>query len=134
MALGGVTAGQLSDRLFRSNRSGPVILFLALAAVVTLLIYFIPRDQYFLGMVFLFLAGFFVYGTQAPLWALSPDLLGIQCAGTGVGVMDASAYAFAAVQGPFYGWVIQSAGEEYIFVITAIVCCFGAVCMFLVRK
>ena len=134
MALGGISAGQLSDRLFRSNRSVPVILFLALAAVATLSIYFIPREQYLLGMVFLFLAGFFVYGAQAPLWALCPDLLGIQCAGTGVGVMDASAYAFAAVQMPFYGWVIQSAGEEYIFVITAIVCCFGAACMLMVRK
>jgi len=134
MSLGALTGGQLSDRVFRSNRSRPIVLFLVLAAVVSMCVYFVPREQRLLGMVLLFLAGFFVYGPQSSFWALCPDLLGTKRAGTGVGVMDACAYAFAAAQGPFFGWLIQTTGEGSVFMATAVACGLGALCMLLVRR
>ena len=38
------------------------------------------------------LTGFFTYGPQAAFWALSPDLLGAQRSGTGVGIMNFFAF------------------------------------------
>ena len=134
MALGALSGGYLSDRGFHSNRTRPIILLLACASAVSLAMYAVPREQYALGMVMLFLAGFFVYGPQSSFWALCPDLLGTERAGTGVGVMDACAYGFAAVQGPLFGWIIAVYGEASIFLATAGACGLGVLAILFVRK
>lgn len=134
MAFGALSCGYISDRLFHSNRSRPIILFLVLAVITLLSIYFVPRQQRLAGVVLLFLAGFFVYGPHSAFWALCPDLLGAKRAGTGVGIMDACAYGAAALAQPFFGWIIQTSGEGSIFIVTAVVCGISAVCMLLVRK
>ena len=71
-----------------------------------------------LAIPLLFLTGFFAYGPQSAFWALCPDLLGTQCAGTGVGVINFFAYLFAGIVSPLIGWLIEvdSGGA----------CCFGA--------
>ena len=135
MAFGAMTVGQLSDRLFQSNRSRPIALFLAAAAVVTLAMYFVPTESPALGIVLLFLAGFFVYGPQSAFWALCPDLLGRQRAGTGVGIMDAAAYGLAACGEPIIGYVIDTTGQtSTVFLITSLVSALGAVCILFVRR
>ncbi len=134
MAFGALSGGYLSDRIFDANRSRPIMLYLVLAAVTAMTIYFVPRDNRLAGVVLLFLAGFFVYGPQSSFWALSPDLLGRSHAGTGVGILDACAYAFAAAQGPFYGWMIDALGSEAIFPLTAVICLLGACVMAFVRR
>ena len=134
MALGALSGGYLSERVFHSNRTRPIVLLLSLASAVSVAMYFVPRDQYVLGMTLLFLAGFFVYGPQSSFWARCPDLLGTKRAGTGVGVMDASAYAFAAAQGPLFGWIIATHGEASIFIATAAACALGVVTILFVRK
>lgn len=77
MAIGALSSGYISDRWFRANRSRPIALFLFLAAGVTMAMYLVPQEQYWLGLVLLFLAGFLVYGPQSAYWALCPDLLEI---------------------------------------------------------
>lgn len=131
MALGALSGGYLSDRVFHSNRTRPIALLLSLGAAVSLAMYFVPREHTMLGIGLLFLAGFFVYGPQSSFWALCPDLLGTKRAGTGVGVMDAAAYAFASVQGPLFGAIIALHGEAAIFFATAVCCALG-VCTILV--
>ncbi len=134
MALGALCGGYLSDRVFHSNRTRPIVLLLSFGAAVTLTMYFVPRESNLLGIGLLFLAGFFVYGPQSSFWALCPDLLGTKRAGTGVGVMDAAAYAFAAAQGPLFGAVIQWHGEASIFFATAVCCALGVCAILFVRK
>jgi OPA family glycerol-3-phosphate transporter-like MFS transporter len=135
MALGALTAGQLSDRLFRSNRSRPIAIFLGLGSLVTLAMYFVPTSNTYLGMTLLFLAGFLVYGPQASFWALCPDLLGRHRAGTGVGIMDACAYGVAALGEVVIGKILDATGTTAsVFPVTSAVCAAGAVCILFVRK
>jgi len=135
MALGALTAGQLSDRLFQSNRSRPIALFLGLGSLVSMAMYFVPTSNTYLGIVLLFLAGFLVYGPQASFWALCPDILGRRRAGTGVGIMDACAYGVAALGEVAIGRIVDVTGTTAaVFPITSAVCAAGAFCILFVRQ
>jgi Sugar phosphate permease len=135
MALGAIASGWGSDRLFRSNRSIPIMLFMALAAVCSLVMYQLPAGSW-LSIPLLFLCGFFAYGPQSAFWALCPDLLGTRRAGTGTGVMNTSAYAFAGFGEPMIGWLIESNGNrtELIFAVVAIACLASAICAIFIRR
>lgn len=135
MALGAIASGWGSDRLFRSNRSIPIVLFMALAAVCSLVMYQLPVGSW-LSIPLLFLCGFFAYGPQAAFWALCPDLLGTRRAGTGTGVMNTSAYAFAGLGEPLIGWMIESNGNrtEIIFAVVALACLASAICALFIRR
>ena len=106
MALGAVTSGWISDRFCDSRRSGVIASFMILAAVSAMAMYLLPAGHR-LGLPVLFLAGFFAYGPQSAFWALAPDLLGRERAGTAVGVMNFFAYAMAGLGEPLIGWMIQ---------------------------
>jgi MFS transporter, OPA family, glycerol-3-phosphate transporter len=106
MALGAVTSGWISDRFCDSRRSGVIASFMFLAAVAAMAMYLLPPGHR-IGVPVLFLAGFFAYGPQSAFWALAPDLLGRERAGTAVGVMNFFAYAMAGLGEPFIGWMIQ---------------------------
>ncbi|MCQ0110430.1 MFS transporter, OPA family, glycerol-3-phosphate transporter [Zhouia amylolytica] len=135
MALGTIFFGQLSDRVFKSNRSKPIALSLGLAGLVILMIYFVPRDHLLGGLLLMFLAGFLVYGPQSCYWPLSPDLLGVNRSGTGVGVMNTFAYAFAGAGEPFIGFMADITGQENIvFAVTSTMCFMGAFIILFVRR
>ena len=134
MAFGAVFGGQLSDRFFHSKRRAPIMILMTAAAAVSLTLYFVPQDQKAFAIGLLFLAGFLVYAPQSSFWALCPDLLGVKRAGTGIGVMDAAAYLFAAVQGPAFGWVIHQWGKPAFFIATAAVCLLCVVAILPVKK
>lgn len=106
MALGAVTSGWISDRFCDSRRSGVIASFMLLSAVASMGMYLLPAGH-LLGLPVLFLAGFFAYGPQSAFWALAPDLLGRERAGTAVGVMNFFAYAMAGLGEPCIGWMIQ---------------------------
>ena len=96
MALGAVTGGWVSDKLFKSVRWKLISSFMTLAAIAAMIMFFLPEGHVG-GVAVLFLCGFFAYGSQSAFWALSPDLLGSERAGTGVGIMDFFAYLFAGI-------------------------------------
>jgi MFS transporter, OPA family, glycerol-3-phosphate transporter len=134
MALGAITSGWVSDRLFDSNRSRVISLFLFLAAACSLSMYLLPRDHW-LGVPMLLLTGFFAYGPQSAFWALCPDLLGRARAGTGTGVMNTFAYVFAGLSEPFIGWIIESNNQtSLVFGVVAISCLLGAVIGIFIRR
>jgi OPA family glycerol-3-phosphate transporter-like MFS transporter len=127
MGLGAVAGGVMSDRWFRERRGAVAAMFLTLAAFCFLLIYLNPISQSgerTVGIVLMFLSGFFVYGAQGPLWAMCPDLVGKNNSGTALGLMDALAYAGAAAQGPILGAIVdsrQSSGFAAVFLLLAAV-------------
>ncbi len=134
MALGAIASGWLSDRVFHSNRSRVIGLFLLLAAACSLAMYFLPRDHW-LGVPMLLLTGFFAYGPQSAFWALCPDLLGRERAGTGTGVMNTFAYVFAGLGEPLIGWIIESNGQtSLVFGVVAAACLIGAVISPFIRR
>jgi OPA family glycerol-3-phosphate transporter-like MFS transporter len=104
MAFGALAGGWFSDKVFHSVRWRHICLFTAVGALMSLLMYFIPRGSFW-GLFTLFLCGFFVYGSQSSFWALCPDLLGNERSGTGVGIMDFVAYLFAGIAAPLCGWI-----------------------------
>ncbi len=107
MALGAITGGWVSDKLFKAVRWKLIVTFLTLGAVSAGIMYFIPRENIG-GIAVLFLCGFFVYGSQSAFWALCPDMLGTKRSGTGVGIMNFFAYLFAGIAPPLIGWMIES--------------------------
>jgi len=135
MALGALANGWISDRLFHSNRSRPIVLFMGLAAVSSLAMYRLPPHS-LTSVALLFLCGFFAYGPQSAFWALCPDLLGPRRAGTGTGVMNTFAYGFAGVGEPLIGWLIESNGNrtELVFALVAAVSVASAVCALFIRR
>jgi OPA family glycerol-3-phosphate transporter-like MFS transporter len=134
MAFGAIASGWLSDRVFHSNRSRVISLFLFLAAACSVAMYFLSRDHW-LGVPLLLLTGFFTYGPQSAFWALCPDLLGRARAGTGTGVMNTFAYVFAGLGEPLIGWVIESNGEtSLVFAIVAAACLTGSIISPFIRR
>jgi MFS transporter, OPA family, glycerol-3-phosphate transporter len=134
MAMGAIASGWLSDWYFHSNRSRVISLFLMLAAVCSLAMYLLPRDHW-LGVPMLLLTGFFAYGPQSAFWALCPDLLGRERAGTGTGVMNTFAYVFAGLGEPLIGWAIEANGQtSLVFGIVAAACFVGAFISPLIRR
>ncbi len=135
MALGALANGWISDRLFHSNRSGPIVLFMGLAALASLAMYLLPAHS-LTSIALLFLCGFFAYGPQSSFWALCPDMLGARRAGTGTGVMNTFAYGFAGIGEPLIGWLIESSGNrtELVFAAVASACLASALCALFIRR
>ena len=130
MAVGAVSCGYISGGLFEKNPARSIRAGMLCSSAVALLIYFVPIPNHFVAALLMFAAGFFVYGPQANFWTLSPDLLGTKLVGTGVGVMNMSAYVFAATGEPIFGKIIDlTHNTGHIFVIVAIIC---ALCAFII--
>lgn len=127
MATGAFSFGILSDRVFRGNRTRSIFTGMLLASLTMLAIYWTPSENWQLGAVLMFLAGFFVYGPQANFWPLSPEILGEKYVGTGVGVMNTCAYLFAAMGEPILGKIIDSTNSSSsVFLALAVICSFSA--------
>lgn len=123
MAVGALTFGNISDSIFKSNRPASIRAGILISAVISLLIYFLPAGNVVTGAVLLLLAGFFVYGPQANFWPMSPELLGEKYVGTGIGIMNMTAYLFAALGEPLLGKVIDiTHNTATIFLVIAILC------------
>ncbi len=120
MAIGAATNGWISDRLFNSKRYIGIVLYMGIAALMSLYIYTIPVTEIYKGMVVLFLCGFFVYGPQSSFWALCPDLVGHKRAGTAIGVMNFFAYLFAGCGEPLIGGFMDTHNDtSLVFLIVA---------------
>ncbi len=134
MAIGAFTSGWISDRFCNGNRSGLISLLLFLAACSSLTMYLLPVGH-FLVMPMLFLTGFFVYGPQSGFWALCPDLLGHERAGTGTGIMNTSAYGLAGLGEPLIGWLTESQNDtSLVFACVATACLIGSFISIFIRR
>jgi len=145
MAFGAITGGWISDKIFNSARWKLISSFMAMSAVVSMVMFFLPKGHW-LGITVLFLCGFFVYGSQSAYWALCPDLLGRSRVGTGVGIMDFFAYLFAGLVCPLIGKMIESfqvldsssglmvSNTAIIFPVVAAACTVSAFLMMVIKR
>ncbi len=135
MAFGALTFGIISDTIFKHNRVASIRFGMGMSAGLALLMYMVPVEDILVGGVLMFLAGFFVYGPQANFWPLSPELLGKRNTGTGIGVMNMTAYLFAGLGEPFLGRVIDWSGStSSIFAVVAVICLMSAISISFVYK
>jgi len=135
MAAGALTAGLIADRWFPEKRSRVVLYYLAAAAVATALLSQLSTHNPIIVILLLAGSGFLVYGPQSTYWALCPELVGRERSGTATGLMDASAYGFAAVGQVVIGYVIDKThSTASAFTVIAICCVLGAITIIPVKK
>jgi OPA family glycerol-3-phosphate transporter-like MFS transporter len=134
MALGAFSAGRITDRFFPGRRAWVASALMAMAAIPTFLLSLMPTDSP-LAFGLLLVAGFLVYAPQPSYWALGPALVGRERAGTATGLMDASAYAFAALGQVAIGQTIDLTGSTFpVFVLLAGACLAGALVILPVKR
>lgn len=127
MTVGAFSFGEIADKLFRGNKPVSISLGMLLCGVMALLIFVLPPRQDWLAGILMFLTGFFVYGPQANFWPLAPELLGEKYVGTGIGMMNMSAYLFAALGEPLMGRLIDLTGNRsIIFIAVTVIACLSA--------
>ncbi len=134
MGAGALSAGLLADRWFPRRRAAVAAALMAVAAAATFLLSLTPKDSPF-AFALLAASGFLVYAPQASYWALGPVLVGRARSGTATGLMDAAAYAFAALGQLVIGFTIDRSGSTFpVFVVIAAACLLGALAMLPIRK
>ena len=87
--------------------------------------------QFYIMMVLLFLAGFFIYAITGVVWAFSADIGGRVFASTSTGVLDFSAYMGAAIQAYVYGFILSKGNWNIVFISIAVLCTAVAVISFI---
>jgi MFS transporter, OPA family, glycerol-3-phosphate transporter len=134
MAVGTLSNGYVSDKVFGANRSSAIFSYMAVGALVSLVLWMLPSDTP-LAMPLLFLAGLLVYGPAASVWALVPDLVGPKRAGTATGSLNAFAYGFAGLSEPAIGHLIDETQQTgLVFLIVAGACACSAAVAILIRR
>ncbi|GAH88369.1 unnamed protein product, partial [marine sediment metagenome] len=99
MSFGPVVAGWISDKFFKAKKYLVIVVFLSISAISTLTLGFVPVAKVTWNGILLFLVGFFVYGLQGPIYALSADFVGRDQIGTAAGIMNSASYIIGALQG-----------------------------------
>lgn len=133
MAFGALTNGWISDKVFGSKRYKAIVLYMLLGAIAAMGMYVLPTSM--LGLVLLFLAGFFVYGPASSFWALCPDLVGAKRAGTATGVMNFFSYLLAGLGEPLIGRLLDHSGNtSLVFPIVAASCLISACIAAFIRR
>lgn len=150
MALGAVSGGFLSDRLFGGKRSTIIAVSLVLCAGCILVLPSIESITALAGgatgeaagwitpktvaAAMLVVSGYMLYLCIGPYFALPADLLGSNSSGTGIGLMNACAYAGAGMGTAVGGWLIKTYGYSAGFWFMATCAVSGAVLIKFVRE
>lgn len=130
MGIGTLTVPSLTDKFCPNNRLLAGIVSGIAGAAAIFAFNFVDVKTTFgliLGMVLLFLAGFFIYAVNGTAWAFAQDIGGRVFAGTATGILDFSAYMGAAVQAVVYGFILENGGWNVVFFSIAAFCLLIAV-------
>ena len=134
MALGASTNSWISDIVFRSQRYLAIIAYMGSAGIIAITMEFVPHGS-LLGVVGLFLCGFFVFGPASSFWALCPDIFGRRLSGTATGALNFISYACAGLGEPLIGRFMDHTGDtSIIFPIVAVLCAGSAFSALLIRR
>ena len=117
--LGTITAGWLSDKIFRGNRIPVNILFSGCAALAVLLLWFLPElmsDSALLNCSLIGTIGFFVFGPQMLIGVAAAESCHKQAAGTATGFIAIFAYSGVALTGYPLGRLIDLFGWQGLFI------------------
>ena len=94
----------------------------------------VPASRKPLAAIMLVIAGFMLYISIGPYFALCPDLLGVDSTGTGFGIMDGFAYAGAFTGTLTMGFLVDKYGYSSVFTFMAVCALVAAVLIKFVRE
>ena len=125
MGIGTFIVPALTDKFCPDNRLWASVLSGAVAAVCIIGIAFLDPGnsfQFFLMLVCLFFAGFFIYAINGTVWAYAADAGGRVFASTASGILDFAAYMGAAIQAAVYGYILKAGNWNAVFLSVALFC------------
>jgi len=94
----------------------------------------VPDSRKPLAAVTLLIAGFMLYMSIGPYFALCPDLLGVENTGVGFGIMDAFAYAGAFLGTYIISVLVDVHGYNSIFIFMGICAALAAILIKMIRE
>lgn len=110
--VGALSAGWLTDRVFRTRRA-PVCTAYMLAAAGAILAFWSLPDGNLVGAVLLLLAiGFFIYGPQFLVGVMVADQAGKHAAAAAIGLTAIFGYASSALSGLGLGAILEQHGWD----------------------
>lgn len=130
MGIGTFIVPALTDKFCPDNRLWASVLSGMVAAVCIIGIAFLNPDssfQFFLMLLCLFFAGFFIYAINGTVWAYAADVGGRVFASTASGILDFAAYMGAAIQAAVYGSILNAGNWNTVFLSVALFCALIAV-------
>lgn len=130
MGIGTFIVPALTDKFCPDNRLWASVLSGMVAAVCIIGIAFLNPDssfQFFLMLLCLFFAGFFIYAINGTVWAYAADVGGRVFASTASGILDFAAYMGAAIQAAVYGSILNAGNWNAVFLSVALFCALIAV-------
>ena len=130
MGIGTFIVPALTDKFCPDNRLWASVLSGMVAAMCVIGIAFLNPDssfQFFLMLLCLFFAGFFIYAINGTVWAYAADVGGRVFASTASGILDFAAYMGAAIQAAVYGSILNAGNWNAVFLSVALFCALIAV-------
>lgn len=132
---GTLICGWVSDKIFKGRRALPTIIFMALVAVF-IFMYWQFSDSYTIVTLSLIAIGFFIYGPVMLIGVQALDLAPKNAAGTAAGLTGFFGYFFgtAILANIVIGYVAESAGWDWTFILLLGACVLSMVFMSLTYK
>jgi len=113
---GGIFAGFVSDKFFRSQR-GPVgVIFMLCLALGLFAFWKMPAEYGIYSGLILAMIGFFVYGPQILVGVASADFASKKAIGTANGFAGTMGYLGSGLSGVLVGWISDEWGWDYVFI------------------
>ena len=129
MGVGTFVVPVLTDRFCPDDRR-PAVVVSAVAAAVSVAVFLVLDPTAAAGKVLvsvmLFAAGFAIYAISGVSFAYACDLGGRVFTATCSGLLDFSAYVGAALQSMIYGFILDKAGWNTVFISIAVLCLISA--------
>lgn len=117
---GSLTAGSLSDTVFKGRR-GPVNVLFSLGIIATLFsLWLVPSISLVMVSIVMFFFGFFIFGPQMLIGMAAAELADKEAAGTATGFAGLFAYTGAACAGWPVGRITQDYGWQGFFLLLSI--------------
>ncbi len=124
MGIGTLIVPTLTDKFCPNNRllAGVVSGIAATLCIIGFVFLKPVGIQFYIMMVLLFFAGFFIYAINGLVWVFSADIGGRVFASTASGILDFAAYMGAAIQAYVYGFILTNGSWNIVFVSIAVFC------------
>ena len=134
-SLGALSAGYISDKIFKSKRSPVIVLMLLLLVLFTWIYPQIPVGDWLSGILVLMAIGFMLYGPHVIMVTAMPMDYGTRkAAGSATGFIDGMGYIGASITGITSGWLIDTFGWSAAFDFWIAAAIAAAIIMILVWK
>jgi OPA family glycerol-3-phosphate transporter-like MFS transporter len=132
-ALGAVSAGFISDKIFESNYHKTICIYSFASCLTLISLVLTPiKSSLTFSILLLALGGFFTFGAAVPAFVLALNIGKREMAGTALGIFDFFCYVGSGLQGLIIGFILYATNYNWIetFIILAILIASSAILIF----